>query len=224
MASFKNACMAFVVLAIAAHSSAGEGITINIWQDGSNVRAHSNGGTLDFNVFTNIQGPNEYFSGAGGPSQLATNGNVVGIGYGLSLTYVDGSPITRTGTFGDGAVGGKFADIASGPMLTVYSEQWGSGISTQWTSISGKVAFYDAMDSTWVGTTMSAMGFLASPPTTTYTWGSAGVNETVTVLFSAPTPSAVPEIDPATGGSALSIVAGVLAMIEQRRRRATLVA
>jgi len=38
------------------------------------------------------------------------------------------------------------------------------------------------------------------------------------------TPSAVPEIDPARGGSALSLVAGVLAMIEQRRRRATLVA
>ena len=31
--------------------------------------------------------------------------------------------------------------------------------------------------------------------------------------------SAVPEIDPATGGSALSLVAGALAMIEQRRRR-----
>ena len=36
--------------------------------------------------------------------------------------------------------------------------------------------------------------------------------------------AAVPEIDPVTGGSALSLVAGVLAMIEQRRRRATLVA
>jgi hypothetical protein len=34
----------------------------------------------------------------------------------------------------------------------------------------------------------------------------------------------IPEIDPATGSSALSLVAGVLAMIEQRRRRATLVA
>jgi len=33
------------------------------------------------------------------------------------------------------------------------------------------------------------------------------------------TSSAVPEIDPATGGSALSLVAGVLAMVEQRRRR-----
>ena len=37
-------------------------------------------------------------------------------------------------------------------------------------------------------------------------------------------PSAVPEIDPATGSSALSLVAGVLAMIEQRRRRAAIVA
>jgi hypothetical protein len=34
----------------------------------------------------------------------------------------------------------------------------------------------------------------------------------------------VPEIDPATGSSALSLVAGVLATIEQRRRRATIVA
>ena len=37
-------------------------------------------------------------------------------------------------------------------------------------------------------------------------------------------PAPVPEIDPATGGSALSLIAGVLAMIDQRRRRATLVA
>jgi hypothetical protein len=32
-------------------------------------------------------------------------------------------------------------------------------------------------------------------------------------------PSAVPEIDPASAGSAVSLVAGVLAMVEQRRRR-----
>ena len=38
------------------------------------------------------------------------------------------------------------------------------------------------------------------------------------------TVTSIPEIDPATGGSALSLVAGVLAMIEQRRRRATVVA
>jgi hypothetical protein len=45
--------------------------------------------------------------------------------------------------------------------------------------------------------------------------GSIAVGEYV-----APSPqTSVPEIDPATGGSALSLVAGVLAMIEQRRRR-----
>jgi formylglycine-generating enzyme required for sulfatase activity len=42
--------------------------------------------------------------------------------------------------------------------------------------------------------------------------------------LASPVASGVPEIDPATGGSALSLVAGVLALIEQRRRRATLVA
>jgi len=47
----------------------------------------------------------------------------------------------------------------------------------------------------------------------------------ITPLLTVPGgPSAVPEIDPAIGGSALSLVAGVLAMIEQRRRRAKLVA
>ncbi len=41
-----------------------------------------------------------------------------------------------------------------------------------------------------------------------------------TALAGSPTPP-VPEIDPATGGSAISLITGVLAVIEQRRRRAT---
>ena len=70
--------------------------------------------------------------------------------------------------------------------------------------------------------------------TTTNGLGSIGVNGVYasdsTVYAATPgglsiaTIASVPEIDPATGGSALSLVAGVLAMIEQRRRRATLVA
>jgi hypothetical protein len=43
-------------------------------------------------------------------------------------------------------------------------------------------------------------------------------------VLTVPDSTSVPEIDIATGSSALSLVAGVLAMIEQRRRRATLVA
>ena len=42
---------------------------------------------------------------------------------------------------------------------------------------------------------------------------------TIGTNAAAPAPSSVPEIDPATGGSALSLVGGALAMIEQRRRR-----
>ncbi|MEI8369599.1 MAG: SUMF1/EgtB/PvdO family nonheme iron enzyme [Planctomycetia bacterium] len=55
----------------------------------------------------------------------------------------------------------------------------------------------------------------------------APTQESSTIGFRLASPvssSAVPEIDPATGGSALSLVAGVLAMIEQRRRRAAIVA
>jgi hypothetical protein len=48
--------------------------------------------------------------------------------------------------------------------------------------------------------------------------GSSVTFDNLTVGDSSGAPS-VPEIDPATGGSALSLIAGVLAMIEQRRRR-----
>jgi hypothetical protein len=51
-----------------------------------------------------------------------------------------------------------------------------------------------------------------------------GYNESIRGTIVTTDSAAVPEIDPAMGGSALSLVAGVLAMIEQRRRRATLVA
>jgi len=47
----------------------------------------------------------------------------------------------------------------------------------------------------------------------------AGTGQAGTFTVSAASPSPVPEIDPATGGSALSLVAGLLAMVEQRRRR-----
>jgi hypothetical protein len=62
--------------------------------------------------------------------------------------------------------------------------------------------------------------FVASTPTNL-----AVPTTTLGDLFqAASTATAVPEIDPAAGGSALSLVAGVLAMIEQRRRRAKPVA
>jgi len=71
---------------------------------------------------------------------------------------------------------------------------------------------YDANDY-YNGNDLSFWGTQDFPLTTADGW-----------VIGAAAPSAVPEIDPATGGSALSLVAGVLAIIEQRRRRATLVA
>ena len=65
----------------------------------------------------------------------------------------------------------------------------------------------------WVSVTKTASSL---------TFGEASVETTINTPIAAgavaPT-SSVPEIDPATGGSALSLVACVLAMIEQRRRR-----
>jgi hypothetical protein len=71
--------------------------------------------------------------------------------------------------------------------------------------------------STFARTTLSALGL--TPGTATYSWGSGATADSLTVNI-----AAVPEIDPATGGSAFSLVAGVCAMIERRRRRATVVA
>ena len=58
------------------------------------------------------------------------------------------------------------------------------------------------------------------------TFDRAAMNTTAgaTIFTGQTAVTAVPEIDPATGSSALSLVAGVLAMIEQRRRRAAIVA
>jgi hypothetical protein len=50
-------------------------------------------------------------------------------------------------------------------------------------------------------------------------FGMAAVETTLNTSILAGQTSAVPEIDPASAGSAMSLVAGVLAMVEQRRRR-----
>ena len=55
----------------------------------------------------------------------------------------------------------------------------------------------------------------------TMTFGLASVETTINtpILAGAVAPAGVPEIDPASAGSAASLVAGVLAIVEQRRRR-----
>lgn len=64
----------------------------------------------------------------------------------------------------------------------------------------------------WVDVTYTPTGL---------TFGLASVETTINtgILAGAVAPTGVPEIDPASAGSAASLVAGVLAMVEQRRRR-----
>lgn len=81
--------------------------------------------------------------------------------------------------------------------------------SLSWTRLTPSFEYYSA--------TQSSNLWQAFSPS--YSVDSAGG----WIIATAP-PSGVPEIDPATGSSALSLVAGVLAMIEQRRRRAMPVA
>jgi len=215
MAIFKVACMALLVMAITARNCSGE-VVIKVWQDGANVRAQSDGGMLDYTALT-------YLGASTGNSNslIQTNSNLIGIGglegnaaVGIAFYGVYGE-ITRTGTFGDGLVGGVFCDFATGPQLEV----WEYGVMTTDTTVVDKIGMYGVMDSTFLNTTMSLMGFVDSPPTTTYTWGSGGTSETIRVLFGAPTPSGVPEIDPAGMGSVLGLVCGALGLLERRRVR-----
>lgn len=205
--------MAFVALAIAAHSSASGGIVINVWQDGANVRSHSDGGTLDYTALTYMDTNATVYN-----SRIQTNYNTIGVGGlegnpNINLAFYGGNgEITRSGFFGNGA-GGFFADIATGPEFMVFDDQ----VQVTAGTVVNKIGTYGAMDATWLNLTMSDLGFIASPPTTTYKWGAFGANETVTVLFSAPTPSSVPEIDPAGMGSVLALVTGALGILERRR-------
>ena len=62
----------------------------------------------------------------------------------------------------------------------------------------------------WVDVTLTPTGL---------TFGLASVEKTINLGILAGAVAPVPEIDPASAGSAASLVAGVLAMVEQRRRR-----
>jgi formylglycine-generating enzyme required for sulfatase activity len=159
-------------------------------------------------------------------------------GYWNYATQTDSAPTAVTaGTTGIGSAGstGNFANYNS---VASWTGQTGN-VTTVGTN--GGASAYGAFDmsgnvSEWndlTGAAGSSRGFRGGY------WGNGAfglsssnrgaplpIDENFSLGFrlASQVPSAVPEIDPATGSSALSLVAGVLAMIEQRRRRATLVA
>jgi hypothetical protein len=120
------------------------------------------------------------------------------LGYGGTLDL----EFTNTATFADGTTFDLFGFTGStlGHFGSVVST--GNGSSYSGLTFSGVAGVWTAL----VGSQQLTFSELTGQLRFT--------------LSSAP----VPEIDPATGSSALSLVAGVLAMIEQRRRRAKLVA
>lgn len=112
-----------------------------------------------------------------------------------------------------GTSGPIFATSSSGSAIRVnFTDPGFLGLPSGYVS---DAAIFGSMN--FAGT-IASLGL--STGTYSFDWGIGGAGRTVTLNVT----SAVPEIDPATGSSVLSLVAGVLALIEQRRRRATLVA
>ncbi len=166
-------------------------------------------GTLDkVNVDWDFGGS---FNGTTGSS-----GGGAGIGFGGSM-YVNSISYAGNGG-GNGIDGIAPSTLFSFTVSNVAthneflsSEAGVSYSSAIWAAFTGVSPYTVSLDS-GTGSYGSYDG-VASGTMTTYR------NVIVSYTY---TPSAVPEIEPATGSSDLSLVAGVLAMIEQRRRRATL--
>lgn len=172
-------------------------------------------------------------------SQVGSDVFATGVGT-MNLTA-----LTSAGTFNGGAcLDSTYAFMQVGPISGVTQAKYtgisgpssfGSGVFTGATSGTGDSVGFSgdagyllvptgyvsgdplSSSATFANTTLSGLGL--TPGTATYSWGSGATADSLTLNI-----AAVPEIDPATGGSAFSLVAGVLAMIEQRRRRAMLVA
>ena len=147
--------------------------------------------------------PTAVTAGSTGIGSAGSSGNFANFDYAADWNSLNGN-VTTVGTNGGPSVYGAF-DMSGN--LNEWNDHTGAAGSSRgvrggdWTGLAFNVS--------------SSFSVSDSP-----SFESSGLG----FRLASPVPSGVPEIDPATGGSALSLVAGVLAMIEQRRRRATLVA
>jgi sulfatase modifying factor 1 len=160
-------------------------------------------------------------------------------GYWDFATQSDSNPTAVTaGSTGIGSAGstGNFANYLNaadwngqdGNVTTVgtnggpsaYGAFDMSGNLLEWNDLTGSAGSFRGMrGGSWVNFAFSVSSSSGGSVDPSIENDSIGFR-----LASPVSSSAVPEIDPATGLSALSLVAGVLAMIEQRRRHAALVA
>jgi len=159
--------------------------------------------------------------GAGGYYVYATQsdtapGNVVGI-LANQANYNNGVySVTQDGTYSGSQ--NYLTDVGAfsgcGSFYGTFDQ---SGNVYQWNDLDGTVgSFRGLRGGDWPET--GRLRYLSSSFSASY----AASSEGFFIGFRLASPAAVPEIDPATGSSAISLVAGVLAMIEQRRRRAAL--
>jgi hypothetical protein len=132
-------------------------------------------------------------------------------------TQVASSLDTATGGLWSGSLGHKINQYLDGSNLATDVSTWTGSDKAGLTDSSyplGASGTY-AM-SGWTSYTSGGYWIWYGQELKTNSYAMYAVSPELTVQGA---PSSVPEIDPATGGSALSLVGGALAMIEQRRRR-----
>jgi hypothetical protein len=127
-----------------------------------------------------------------------------------------GTPSTNLGSLtnpGSFSVGSNTFSASGIPTLASASSFWvvlrgvGAGSSAAWS---------------WTGDTPTGVGSSVYSNVSGnggQTWGGALANSPYMMTVNATAASAVPEIDPASFGSALSLVLGSLSILERRRRR-----
>jgi hypothetical protein len=193
--------LALAAMACLMAAPASAGITYNVTND----TAHQNGWSLNGTITLSGTGT---FSNA----SAITAWNITASNGGTSRQYI--STFGTANTVFGGSIFATANELRLGNGSTFHLAM-DSAYQSQlrWTN-NGSQSVYKA---SWAN---ADMWLSSGDNSTIYSPSSGGV----WTLASGGTPSAVPEIDPATSGSALSLVAGVLAMIEQRRRRAMLVA
>jgi hypothetical protein len=119
-----------------------------------------------------------------------------------------------TATNARSAVVGQSSPFALNALISSDTSTWAGGKSVGL----GSAGYYGVRF--WAGGSDYNYGWVDVTLTPTgLTFGLAAVETTINLGILAGPGSPVPEIDPASAGSAASLVAVVLAMVEQRRRR-----
>jgi hypothetical protein len=179
------------------------------------------------------------YSGLAGIAQsfsYGSNFTLTGLDINLFNTTISNTGSYTVSLYSGQSLPGSKVDLGTGQWSGLWSTN-----SSNVVSLSGLNQSVAANTQYWIGVTTTTSGSARKwsvfdnrfgngtsyTDTATYdgtTWGASTGSSTnaMGLKIYGTVVAPVPEIDPAMGGSALSLVAGVLAMIEQRRRRAAI--